>query len=217
MAIQLLVKVISVSVDAGSSVTVPHGLLSKGKPVKPTLIQPDQATPVYVDTANTLTAVLTNPDTIAHTAKFRFEYGLSNELNSVTVGESYWQGVTTTGAAPVTIGDLGDVPVTAPTPTPVTLGEPVAVVGGQLIPADATSIATGPAVGFMNDPASNLVRTSGVVVGLSGLPADTTIYLAVGGGITATPPGGSGNIVQTLGYTIGTTAIFVSVGDPIIL
>lgn len=218
MSTQLLVKVMEVSVPAGGVTTVSHGLKSNNKPVKPTLIQPDRATPVYVTGATDTTATFANPDLLlSHTLMFRFERGLSNEMEAATTPELYWQGMEMASSS-VTVDELGEVPTPAPVgPTPIVLGAPVTIKNGEIINADAASPATAPAIGFYVSGDGNLIRTSGVYTGLSGLPANATVYLAVGGGITTIPPSGPGQVVQLLGETIGTTGIFINPLTPIYL
>jgi hypothetical protein len=78
--------------------------------------------------------------------------------------------------------------------------------------ADATSVTTAPCVGFVTSKptaTSAIVQTNGFLTGFSGLVAGDTYFLAVGGGITTTPPNTVGNIIQKLGIAISSTVIWV--------
>lgn len=117
---QLLVNVFTVGpLNAGDSVTVPHGLMSRGEPVVPTLIQPDRATPIVVEEATDLAVRFTNYGTATATAVFRFERGLSNEVDADTLTPSYWQGVVAGGGGGGVSAVVGTAPIAA-TGFPVT-------------------------------------------------------------------------------------------------
>jgi hypothetical protein len=201
--------VLEITVPAAGSLTVSHGLRSNDLPVRPTLIQPDQAVPVYVDSAtvNTLTATFINPGAAPYTFRVRFERGLSNELDADTVGVSYWQG--NPGSAAPTVPS-GEVPAPGGPYPAIPANTPVGIAGGVLVPADG-GVAAIPAIGFYTGAATNYVRTDGIVSGYVGLPADADIYLADGGGVSGSPPVGAGKIAQKVGQSVGTTSLFVSI------
>lgn len=90
MADQLLVNVVSVIVPAeASNYAVPHGLLSNGKPVAPTLILPQSQSPVVVVSADATNVYLTNSSGYNTPVTLRLERGLSNELDADTVTPLY--------------------------------------------------------------------------------------------------------------------------------
>ena len=61
------------------------------------------------------------------------------------------------------------------------------------------------------------VRIAGKVSGLTGLTADTLYYLddTTPGGLTATPPSTSGDLVQAMGIAANTTELWVDAGEAI--
>jgi hypothetical protein len=92
-------------------------------------------------------------------------------------------------------------------------GTPVGILNNiVLVVADAADPATMPAVGLYTGAATNSVRTDGDEEGLVGLPLNVPLFVAVGGGLTATAPSVIGQTVQRLGRSIGTTTVFVSPG-----
>ena len=92
--------------------------------------------------------------------------------------------------------------------------------GAKVRKADAT--ATGKnAVGFapsaISNGASGTVNFEGTISGLSGLTIGATYYLATtAGGITATPPSGSGNVVQKVGTAISATELSFEPGTIVV-
>lgn len=212
MATQLLVNVLQITVPASGSLTVSHGLRSNDLPVRPTLIQPDQAVPVYVDSANVnaLTATFINPDAVnPYTFSVRFERGLSNEVDAEAVGSLYWQGNPGGGGGGPTTPP-GEVPAPGGPYPAIAANTPVGIAGGVIVPADG-GVAAIPAIGFYSGSVTNLIRTDGIVSGLVGLPANADIYLADGGGVSGSPPVGAGKIAQKIGQSVGTTSLFVSI------
>lgn len=94
-------------------------------------------------------------------------------------------------------------------------GTPVSIVDGVLVESDAGIPSTMPCVGLYTGSTTNRVRTDGEEMGLSGLPENVKLYIAVGGGLTATAPSGSGQVSQRIGESVGTTGVFVAPEDPI--
>lgn len=91
MPSQLLVNVITVTVPATGSVTVPHGLRSNDKPVAPKLVLPSGSPALTVGTITDTTIEFINGTEAPITATFRVERGLSMEvdaadLSTVVVG-----------------------------------------------------------------------------------------------------------------------------------
>lgn len=117
------------------------------------------------------------------------------------------------GGSGVTYAQLGEVNAPGGPYPAFPAGTPVAVVGGVVVLADAATGVAREAKGLYTG-ASNRIRTSGLITGLSGLPANAPLYLGVGGGLTTTPPAGTGQVSQLIGVSVGTTAVFVAMGDP---
>jgi hypothetical protein len=90
-------------------------------------------------------------------------------------------------------------------------GTPVAISGGVLVAARADTASAMPCVGIYSGSTTNRVRTSGVQSGLA-LTADQTYYVGSTGGLTTTPPSGAGVYLQSLGKSINTTDIMLSLG-----
>lgn len=121
------------------------------------------------------------------------------------------------GGSGVTYADLGLVDAPGGPYPAIPAGAPVVVAGGVVSLASATSAATAPVFGIYTGPTTNRIRTSGLFEDLTGLPSNARLYLAVGGGLTATPPAGTGQVSQAVGVSVGTTALFVSIEDPVYL
>jgi hypothetical protein len=217
MPTQLLVNVLRVpsagNLAVGDTVTIQHGLKSNDQAVLPTLIQPDRASPMVVVSVTATEATFQNNGTAAEFAFFRFERGLSNEVDADTLTPSYWKGSASGGAGTVTFADLGLVQTLGGPYPAIPAGTPVSMVAGSLVPSDAAIPATAPCVGIYTGPVTDDLRTSGPV-NIAGIPADTTVYLAPGGGFTATPPSTAGQFVQRLGMTRG-AALHVDLGESI--
>lgn len=92
-------------------------------------------------------------------------------------------------------------------------GTPVALYNGQLVAANAATPSYMPCIGFYQGSSEHVVRVSGKETALTGLVANTTYYVASGGGITSTPP--TGNVVQRVGKALDTTTLFVQLGEPV--
>lgn len=77
--------------------------------------------------------------------------------------------------------------------------------------ADATTTgkeATGYVLSAVTSSNAAEVRMNGVISGLSSLTTGTIYYLSTtAGGITSTPPTGSGNVLQEIGAAISATAL----------
>lgn len=85
MASQLLINVLTVTVPANESVTVPHGLRSNDKPVAPKLVLPQGASTVSVGAITDTTITFNNSAAYPVTAKFRVERGVSVEVDAETL------------------------------------------------------------------------------------------------------------------------------------
>lgn len=92
-------------------------------------------------------------------------------------------------------------------------GTPVAIIDGEVIACDAEDPDTFPAVGVWT--VDGKICMGGLVTGLTTLPADSELFVAVGGGVTGTCPNDAGTVEQKIGSSIGTTSIFVSVRNEI--
>jgi hypothetical protein len=214
MSDQLLINVLRVPEEGtlapGDFAVITHGLRSLNQPVVPKLVQPDRASPIIVTAADEFTVTFQNNGTDPEFAYFRFERGLSYEVDAETLVESYWQGAASGGGGGgVPYSALGEVIAPGGPYPAIAAGTVVAVVGGTMVAANAASLATAPAVGIYLGSVANRIRTSGVYSGLVGLPNNSTVYLADGGGLSATPPVGAGKVSQYFGQTRGTTQVFV--------
>lgn len=110
---------------------------------------------------------------------------------------------------PAVQAEAGTVPVEGGPYYTILRGTPVAAVDGVLVPADAGDPLKMPCIGLYTGSANNRVRTDGEETGLSGLPENTALYIAVGGGLTAVAPSEPGQTSQRIGESLGTTTVFV--------
>lgn len=118
------------------------------------------------------------------------------------------------GGGGVAFAQLGEVDAPGGPYPGIPAGLPVAIVGGAVVIANANSTSAMPCQGVYTGAATNRIRTSGKVDGLVGLPANARLYVAPGGGLTATPPVGVGHVVHPVGVSVGTTVLFVGLEDP---
>lgn len=117
----------------------------------------------------------------------------------------------------LTTADLGLVNAPGGPYLGIPAGSPVAVINGTVVLASASSTTTAPCSGIYTGATTNQIRTSGKQDGLVGLPADSRLYLKTGGGLSATPPlVVPGHVAQAVGYSIGTTTLFVQLEDAIV-
>lgn len=93
-------------------------------------------------------------------------------------------------------------------------GTPVAVDSGVLVAADAGVPAKMPCVGFYSGSGTNLIQFAGPETTHSGLTVGVDYYVAVGGGITKTPPSAQYSTVQVVAHSYSTTGLFVTLFDP---
>jgi hypothetical protein len=101
MSSQLLVSVVSVtSLGVGVSVTLPHGLMSGGASVPPTLVFPDRMTSIIVTGVTSTDVTFRNAGTVSETANFRCERGWQPEVDAFSVPPMLWQGGTVASPAP---------------------------------------------------------------------------------------------------------------------
>lgn len=92
--------------------------------------------------------------------------------------------------------------------------------GAKVRKADATTSSKS-AVGFapsaIASSATGTIQFEGTITGLSGLTIGATYYLATtAGGITATPPTGSGQIVQKVGVALSATELSFEPGTIVV-
>lgn len=92
-------------------------------------------------------------------------------------------------------------------------GTPVSITDGTVIACDASDPDTFPCVGVWTSDGK--ICMGGLVTGLTGLPADSELFVNMGGGLTGTCPNDPDTVEQKVGSSIGTTAIFVSVRNEI--
>lgn len=100
-------------------------------------------------------------------------------------------------------------------PYGLALGTPVAVKNGVLVAADAGDVTKMPCIGFYQGSVANTVKVAGSQIGFSGLLANNAMYVAVGGGLTATAPSGAGTVSQCVGKAQNTGSIWVTLFTPI--
>ena len=129
-----------------------------------------------------------------------------------------WNG---TAWAPALISGSG-VPGTVPAPGGpyggILAGKPVGIKNGAMVLADAGDSTTMPAVGIYTGSSTNLIRFGGTSdANFSGLTTNQDQFVAVGGGLTTTPPTGTGRVEQRIGRAMSATTVFVSLGNPIYL
>lgn len=135
---------------------------------------------------------------------------------SLTAGDGLLGGtITTIGTISFDFSVLGSLPAEGG-PYAFPLGTPLAQTASGLQPADASVPALMPCVGLYTG-ASDRVRNSGLLSGLVGLPANAKLYVAEGGGLTATPPATPGSVVQYIGRSVGTTEVSVTLMTPVFL
>ena len=112
-------------------------------------------------------------------------------------------------------GVPGTVPAIGGPYAGIPAGSPVAVKGGVLVRADAGDQTKMPAIGVYDGTGTNLVRFAGAGVYYSGLAVDADLYVAVGGGLTSTPPSSSGYVTQYVGRAINSTSLSLSLSDAV--
>jgi hypothetical protein len=133
-----------------------------------------------------------------------------------TAGEALvWDGSQWAPAVVAGGGVPGTVPAIGGPYAGIPAGSPVAVKGGVLVRADAGDSTKMPAIGVYDGNGTNLVRFAGAGVYYSGLSVDADLYVAVGGGLTSTPPSSSGFVTQYVGRAINSTSVEISFGDAV--
>jgi hypothetical protein len=100
-------------------------------------------------------------------------------------------------------------------PYALTLGTPVALKNGLVVAADASDATKMPCIGFYQGSVANTVKIAGTQIGLSGLTANSAMYVAPGGGLTSTAPTGSGTVSQCVGKAQNSGSIWVTLFTPI--
>ena len=115
MATQNLVSLLSVPpLAVGATLTLPHGLVSSGKPVVPKLISPDRATGIIVVSADDQTVTFENAGTALDSANFRCEFVLSLFADPATTAPLWWQGAASASGVPGPAGPAGPTGPTGP-------------------------------------------------------------------------------------------------------
>jgi hypothetical protein len=127
-----------------------------------------------------------------------------------------WNGSAWVPGLPPSAGVAGAVPAPGPTTYPgIPAGTPVAQAGDGLVAADAGDPAKMPCIGFYAGSSSNLVKSTGVIDGLTDIVVDAAYYVAVGGGVTRTEPANPGEVVQLVGNGATTTSLYALLGPPV--
>lgn len=173
MSTQLLIAVHSVTVPAGGSVNVTHGLFSEGQAVLPTLIIPDRGTPLIISAVTPLIYTVTNTTGGELTAKFRCERGYSLEVNAAQLPVMAWQGASTGGGGGgggtfTNIAGSGHVTSTDPDGPTTTIGlAPSGVAAGAYGTAASGS---GPGDAPESKVGTITVDATGIITGASQAP-----------------------------------------------
>ena len=126
-----------------------------------------------------------------------------------------WDGAQWAPAVVAGGGVPGTVPAIGGPYAGIPAGSPVAVKGGVLVKADAGDQTKMPAIGVYDGTGTNLVRFAGAGVYYSGLAVDDDLYVAVGGGLTSTPPSSSGYVTQYVGRVVSATSLSLSLSDAV--
>jgi hypothetical protein len=214
VATQLLVRVVTISLPAGGSTTISHGLKANNVGVTPTQILCDRASSIGATAYNAFTATFTNLDgTSAASAVFRLEY--DHSIHAVGAATVAWQGFLGSGGG-VTAAELGTVPFDGTVDAAVADGLPVCISGGVLYPADAGLANRMPCVGVWQ-AAYSRYRNGGSMI-LPAAPTPNALqFVAIGGGITSTPVTGAGKVSQVVGYSGGGNTLTVALSQAITL
>jgi hypothetical protein len=87
-------SLVDVTVPPGGSVTVPHNLVANGAPAAPHVVQPNVGTDLVVSAVTTTTVTVSNPGTMAASARFlcAFLHSIQSRPIDVPAGSMAWQG-----------------------------------------------------------------------------------------------------------------------------
>jgi hypothetical protein len=215
MSTQLLVRVVVISLPAGGSTTISHGLKYNGSGVTPTQILCDRASSIGATAYNDFTATFTNLDgTAGASAVFRLEF--DHSIHAVGAQTVAWQGFLASGGGGITAAELGTLPFTGTVDGAVVDGDPVTIKNGVMYRADAGNAARMPAVGVWQ-AAYSRYRNGGSMVVPGPIVANAQQYVAVGGGVTNVPVTGSGNTSQVIGQSGGGNTLTVALSQAITL
>jgi hypothetical protein len=113
------------------------------------------------------------------------------------------------GGGGLTAADLGTVPFPGTIDSSVADGLPVCVFNGILYAADASNVNRMPCIGVWQASLSRY-RNGGPLTLPTAVTANSRIFVAPGGGLTSTPPTGSGQTSQLIGFSVGTTTLIVA-------
>jgi hypothetical protein len=111
-------------------------------------------------------------------------------------------------------GTPGTVPAFGGPYAGIPAGTPVALDSGTLVAADAGDPTKMPCIGFYSGSTSNLVQFAGPETTHTGLTSGVDYYVAVGGGVTKTPPSAKGTTVQVVAHSYSTNGLFITLFDP---
>ena len=92
-----------VSLAAGASTTVAHGVTVDGAAATPHVVQPDRSTPIVVSALTATSVTFTNPSASAQDANFMCEFLFSTQSRpaDVPAGSMIWQGQAATSSGAV--------------------------------------------------------------------------------------------------------------------
>lgn len=194
-----------------------HGLLSG-------LVDDDHPQYVLTDGSRTMTGALLAPGVDASTG----DLTLTGRSTSIPLNESGATSLSGFSATSIVgalqelltalsgiSADHAEITLTNETSTTTTAGDVVTCnVSGEAVISDATN-GVQRVVGIVTSGASgggtSTITTSGKVSGLSGLSAGSRYYLGTAGGITTSPPGGSGDYHIELGFALSATEFLLRV------
>jgi hypothetical protein len=110
----------------------------------------------------------------------------------------------------------GTVPAAGGPYPSIAAGTPVAVKAGGMVACNAADASTMPCTGIYLGTTLNLVRNAGTSDAFyAGLSPDADLYVAVGGGLTSTPPAPvPGRVSQRVGKAQTSTSVWVDLGEP---
>ncbi len=100
MSATILQVIQAITIPAGNTLVVAHGLRNGLNALKPNIVQPDRDTPILVTSADDTNVEYSNPDIDAHTANFlvQFDHSIQQAVKGAPI-EFYYQGGGTGGAA----------------------------------------------------------------------------------------------------------------------
>lgn len=202
---QRLVKVLDIGpLGALASVMVPHGIVINGVSVAPRVINPDQATEIFVAAVTSTTVTFTNPSGAPLSAKFYCLYEHSFQRDPEDLATLFWQGASGGGggggpsSAIVSVTSYG-------CDAGVAVNDVVYLSAADTVgKGDADDPGKQPVIGFVRskpDATHAIVQYYGELGGFIGLTPGATYFISTTPGLIVTPPpSGTGTVVQRVGF-----------------